>query len=72
MSSSPNASMAASDMRSLDHGGSKVNSSLTSVTPGTARIACSTEAGSDPATGQFGAVKVIRTDTLPVPSTSSP
>src|ERR1017187_4379370 len=44
MSSSPSASMAASDIRSLDHGGSKPNSSLTSVTPGTARIACSTEA----------------------------
>jgi hypothetical protein len=29
----------------LDHGGSKVNSSLTSVTLGTASVACSTNAG---------------------------
>src|SRR4051794_8040671 len=70
ISSSPSASLAASDIRSLDHGGSNVSSSLTSVTPGTARTARSASPGRVPATGQFGAVRVIRRSTLPFSSTA--
>ena len=65
MSSIPSANLAASDMRALVHGGSNTNSSFTSVTPGTARTARSTSPGSVPATGQLGAVNVMRIATLP-------
>ena len=41
----PIVNLAASDMRALVQGGSKVSSSLTPVTPGTARAARSTSAG---------------------------
>src|SRR5208283_1056418 len=70
MSSMPSASLAASDMRALVHGGSKTSSSLTPVTPGTARTARSTSPGSVPATGQLGAVSVMRIATLPSASTA--
>src|SRR5450759_4893488 len=72
MSSMPIASLAASDMRALVQGGSKTSSSLTPVTPGTARAARSTSAGRLPATGQLGAVRVMRMATCPAASTSMP
>jgi hypothetical protein len=64
-SSMPSISLAASDIRSFDQGGSKVRSILTPVTPGTARMARSTSAGKLPATGQLGAVRVMRMADLP-------
>src|ERR1700691_4861892 len=59
ISSRPNNMRASGDMRLLSHGGSNVSSSFTSFTTGTARALRSTSAGRLPATGQFGAVRVI-------------
>src|ERR1035437_3553694 len=72
MSSIPIASLAASLMRAFVQGGSKVSSNFTPVTPGTARAARSTSAGRLPATGQLGAVSVMRMATCPASSTSTP
>src|SRR5262249_41002300 len=59
--SNPSSSFAASDIMDRSHGGSNTSSTLASVMPGTSRSLCSTCPGRIPATGQFGAVSVIRT-----------
>src|SRR5260370_5260525 len=59
--SSPSSSRASSLIRSCVHGGVQTSLTRTSPTPGTVRIAFSTSPGSEPATGQDGAVRVIST-----------
>src|SRR5690606_2950913 len=61
----PSCSFAPSLIRLGSHGGSQTSSSRASVTPSTARVLASTSTGSSPATGQLGAVSVIRTSTRP-------
>lgn len=56
---------AASDMRSMDQGGSQTTSTFASVTPSMAFTLRSTSGGSVPATGQAGEVSVIFTCTFP-------
>src|SRR5437899_428168 len=68
-SSIPSASFAASDILSFVHGGSNTRSSFTPVIPGTAATFACTSAGSVPATGQLGAVSVMRMCACPVSST---
>ena len=66
-----NCNRAASDIFSGVQGGSQTTSTLTLFTPGTARILASTSGGSDPATGQAGDVRVMRTFTSPDASFTS-
>src|SRR3989337_2929014 len=65
-------SRAASDIRLGSHGGSQVISTLAPATPGMTRTLFSTSTGSDPATGQWGEVRVIWIPTSPDGSTVIP
>src|SRR5829696_2804283 len=58
------ATRASSDMRLWSQGGSKTMLTFTSLTPGTAATAFSTQTGISPATGQPGAVSVMSTATF--------
>src|SRR6516162_2153055 len=55
----PSCNLALSDIFSGFHGGSQVSSTIADLTPSVAFNLDSTSSGSDAATGQFGAVRVI-------------
>src|SRR5690554_4928174 len=59
----PKANLASSLISSCDHGGSKVSSNSTSLTPSIAFILSCTSCGKLSATGQLGVVNVITTFT---------
>lgn len=63
--SRPSFSLPASDILQLSQGRSKTTSTLAVVTPGTQRTLRTTTAGSSWAAGQWGAVSVMRTSTVP-------
>ena len=57
----PSSSLAASDIMSIENGGSKVNSNSTSLTPSMAFIFSFTSSGKTSAAGHEGEVNVIKT-----------